>query len=291
MGKFKLRNGSGNATPFKLMADMGFTPDIEGGPGGPGGGLPGIKNEDIDNKNFKAGAKAFIIDNYKETIDSKTLNVPEDEDIYYGEPEKRNMPRNTIANEITKQAIETGRQKFYEEGLIIGGKRTFKPTKRDRSRGKGGSVGGSIGYSTPWRRYRDAVKDFKQKEIKEKTDPFSKERRLAKQDLRGRFDSTGKRLSFKNKMQQKYLVGRRRGRDGNTQRGFHNPHIPEFKNRVSFAEWRQDRRNQKEKNQNAVASNLREGGNIGQRFKQKCKNIGGGQSCGVKERKFYFKGR
>jgi len=280
MGKFKLRNGSGNATPFKLMADMGFTPDTEGGPGGPGGGLPGIKNEDIDNKEFKAGAKAFINDNYKETIDSKTLNVPTDEYDYYGSSNTAAESSN-IGNEITKQALKRGKQTLKPKGK----------GSRHIGKGKGGSVGGSIGYSTPWKRYRAAIKDFKQKEIKEKTDPFSEERRLAKQDLRGRFDSTGRRLSAKNYYQQKYLVGRRRGRDGNTQRGFHNPHIPEFKNKVSFAEWRQDRKDQKEKNQNAVAVNLREGGNISQRFKQKCKNIGGGQSCGVKERKFYFKGR
>lgn len=100
--------------------------------------------------------------------------------------------------------------------------------------------------NTPWKRYRGAVKDFKQKEIKEKTDPFTEERRLAKKDLRGRFDSTGKRLSFKNKMQQKYLVNRRRGKDGNTVRGFHNPNIPEVKYKKTFAEKMQDRRSQKQ---------------------------------------------
>ena len=286
MGKFKLRNGSGNATPFKLMADMGFTPDAEGGPGGPGGGLPGVKNENIDNKEFKAGVKAFVIDNYKETVDSKTLNIPIDEDIYYGEPEKRNMPRNTIANEITKEAIEAGRQKFYEEGLITGNRKTIKSKGKGRRRigkGKGGSVGGSIDYSTPWKRYRAAIKDFKQKEIKEKTDLFSKERRLAKQDLRGKFDSTGKRLSFKNKMQQRYLVNRRRGRDGNTQRGFHNPHIPEFKNRVSFAEWRQGRRNQKQINAGGVKTGgcTPSGGKFSGSYKGKSTDtFGHGSQCG-----------
>ena len=269
MGKFKLRNGSGNATPFKLMADMGFTPDAEGGPGGPGGGLPGVKNENIDNKEFKAGAKAFVIDNYKETVDSKTLNVPEDDKLRASDAFNYDASSN-IGNEITKQAIRRGKQ-------------TFKPTKRNRGRGKGGSVGGSIDYSTPWKRYRAAIKDFKQKEIKEKTDLFSKERRLAKQDLRGKFDSTGKRLSFKNKMQQRYLVNRRRGRDGNTQRGFHNPHIPEFKNRVSFAEWRQGRRNQKQINAGGVKTGgcTPSGGKFSGSYKGKSTDtFGHGSQCG-----------
>ena len=222
--------------PYKQP--YGFKEEPEGGPGG---GLPGIKNENIDNKEFKAGAKAFIIDNYKETVDSKTLNVPTDEYDYYGSSNIASESSN-IGNEITKQALRRGRQTIKPKGK--GRRRTGK--------GKGGSVGGSIGYSTPWKRYRAAVKDFKQKEIKEKTDPFSRERRLAKQDLRGKFDSTGRRLSAKNYYQQKYLVNRRRGRDGNTQRGFHNPNIPEFKNKVSFAEWRQNKRNQKQIDAGAV---------------------------------------
>tara|TARA_A100001201_G_scaffold32819_2_gene35310 strand:+ start:761 stop:1498 length:738 start_codon:yes stop_codon:yes gene_type:complete len=193
--------------------------------GGPGGGIFPTPKEDEPKK--KQGAESQIIDPYKGK-DSKVTQEFVNPDF------DTNVDYSSLSGEsVIEDAIQRGRQKF-------------KSKNRGRKRLRG-SVGGSIDYSTPWKRYRAAIKDFKQKEIKEKTDPFSKERRLAKQDLRGKFDSTGRRLSFKNQMQQRYLVGRRRGRDGNTQRGFHNPHIPEFKNRVSFAEWRQNRRNEKEK--------------------------------------------
>ena len=274
MGKFKLRNGSGNATPFKLMADMELVTDTEGGPGGPGGGLPGVENKDIKNKEFKAGAKAFINDNYKETINSKTLNVPEDEKLLASDGPDYDASSN-IGNEIIKQTIRRGKQ-------------TFKPKGKNNGKGKYKSVGGSIGYSTPWRRYREDVKWYKDKYIKSQP-LFSSERRKNVDDLRGKADSSGNRLSFKNKYQQRRLMDRRRGRDGNTQRGFHSPHIPNVGYKPTISERIQNRRDQKEKNQNAVASNLREGGNISQRFKQKCKNRGGGQSCGIKERKRYFK--
>ena len=273
MGKFKLRNGSGNATPFKLMADMDLVTDTEGGPGSPPGG---------DETEIKVN------------IDEGKFGLPTNESAEYGEFGKvgndwDKSTKKNKSNNLDQLKMRITQSNFVGKHRKLGMflDNTFYGTKR----GKDSNRDSRYEHDTPWKRYRAAVKDFKQKEIREKTDPFSKERRLAKQDLRGKFDSTGRRLSAKNVYQQKYLVNRRRGKDGNTQRGFHNPHIPEFKNRVSFAEWRQNRRNQKEKNQNAVASNFREGGNIGQRFKRKCKNRGGGQSCGVKERRHYFKRR
>jgi hypothetical protein len=204
------------------MADMGFTSETEGGPGS---GIFPTPKEGGPKK--KQGAESQVIDPYKgkrSQIVQEFVNPSFDTNVDYS---------SLSSESVIEEAKQRGSQKY-------------KPKNRGRKRSRK-SVGGSIDYSTPWKRYRAAIKDFKQKEIREKTDPFSKERRLAKQDLRGRFDSTGKRLSFKNKMQQRYLVNRRRGKDGNTQRGFHNPHIPEFKNRVSFAEWRQNRKNQKEK--------------------------------------------
>ena len=276
MGKFKLRNGSGNATPFKLMADMGFTPDTEGGPGGPGGDKTPMETE------------------IKTNIDENKFGLPKNESTEYGEFGKVGNDWSKNSGERKKGKLDDVKTAIIQSNFVrkhrklsMALKNTFYGTKY----GKDSNRNSQYEYDTPWKRYRAAVKDFKQKEIKDKTDPFSKERRLAKQDLRGRFDSTGKKLSAKNIYQQKYLVGRRRGKDGNTQRGFHNPHIPEYSYKRTISERIQDRKDQKEKNQNAVASNFKEGGNIGQRFKRKCKSIGGGQSCGVKERRHYFKRR
>lgn len=49
MGKFKLRNGSGNAAPFKLMADKGLISSNEDGPGD-------------EKKKSKQGAMSWVID-------------------------------------------------------------------------------------------------------------------------------------------------------------------------------------------------------------------------------------
>ena len=219
----------------------------------------------------RKNAKDFVIDPYKssrrEIIQSRIG----------GDPADPTYTSSNIGNEIADQAVKRSRQ----VNKPASEKTKYKSNRRNNK--NKGSVGGSIGYSTPWRRYRDAVKDFKQKEIKEKTDPFTQERRLAKQDLRGKFDSTGRRLSAKNVYQQKYLVNRRRGRDGNTQRGFHNPHIPEFKNKVSFAEFRQNKRNQKQINAGRVKTGgcTPSGGKFTGSYKGKSTDtFGHGSQCG-----------
>ena len=214
MSKFKLRNGKGNAVPFKALADMGFTSEPDGGPGG--------------KKPPTGEVNPDLVDKYG-SLDSN-LGIEGDfgKVNYESSKEKKG-----------KGSLDNIRMAIMQSNFVR------KHSKLNNALSNAFS-GSKYEYDTPWKRYRAAVKDFKQKEIKEKTDPFSKERRLAKQDLRGKFDSTGKRLSAKNIYQQKYLVNRRRGKDGNTARGFHNPHIPEIKTRVSFAEWRQNKRNQKE---------------------------------------------
>ena len=201
---------------------------FKGGPGGPG------------------GSKKSLDEEIKVDLDEGKFGLPVDDEVQQGEFGRVGRDRDINTKETKKEMfgdLKTAiiQSKFVKKHpkLKIGLKNTFYGT----------NLGKELDIykeNTPWKRYRAAVKDFKQREIKGKTDPFTEERRLAKKDLRGRFDSSGKRLSFKNKMQQKYLVNRRRGRDGNTVRGFHNPNIPEFRYKRTFAEKMQDRRAQKQ---------------------------------------------
>ena len=205
---------------------------FKGGPGGPEGDKKSLEKE------------------IKVDLDEGKFGLPVDDEVQQGEFGRVGRDRDIGTKEIKKERFGDLKTAIIQSNFVrkrpklkMGLKNTFYGTNL----GKKPDI---YKENTPWKRYRAAVKDFKQKEIKEKTDPFTEERRLAKQDLRGRFDSTGKRLSFKNKMQQRYLVNRRRGRDGNTVRGFHNPHIPNVQNapgyKRTFAEKMQDRRNQKQ---------------------------------------------
>ena len=204
---------------------------FKGGPGGPGGDetkvLQSDVNPDLVNKYGSLTSNVNIEGEFGKVARDKDIDTKETKKERFGD----------LKTAIIQSNFVRKRPK-----LKMGLKNTFYGTKY----GKDQNRNIAYEYDSPRKRYRAAVKDFKQKEIKGKTDPFTEERRLAKKDLRGRFDSTGKRLSVKNIYQQKYLVNRRRGKDGNTVRGFHNPNIPQIKSKKTFAEKMQDRRNQKQ---------------------------------------------
>jgi hypothetical protein len=283
MGKFKLRNGSGNATPFKLMADMGFTSETEGGPGS---GIFPTPKEGGPKK--KQGAESQVIDPYKgkrSQIVQEFVNPSFDTNVDYS---------SLSSESVIEEAKQRGSQKYKPKKSKLDDVKTaiiqsnFVKKQRELSMAlRNKFYGTKLGKNkptynemTPWENYRDAIKDEKQK-IREETDPFSKERRLRKQDLRGKFDSTGRRLSLKNKYQQNILKDRHRG--NNPKRGKHNPHIPEFKNRVSFAEWRQNRKNQKEKAAGGVKTGgcTPSGGKFTGNYKGKSTDtFGHGSQCG-----------
>lgn len=204
---------------------------FKGGPGEPEGDktkvLQSDVNPDLVNKYGSLTSNVNIEGEFGKVARDKDIDTKETKKERFGD----------LKTAIMQSDFVRKRRK-----LSMGLKNIFYGTKY----GKDQNRNIAYEYDSPRKRYRAAVKDFKQKEIKEKTDPFTEERRLAKKDLRGRFDSTGKRLSAKNIYQQKYLVNRRRGKDGNTVRGFHNPHIPQVKYKKTFAEKMQDRRNQKQ---------------------------------------------
>ena len=201
---------------------------FKGGPGGP------------------EGDKRSLDTKIKVDLDESKFGLPVDDEVQQGEFGRVGRDRDIGTKKEMFSDVKTAiiQSNFVRKRpkLSMGLKNTFYGTKYGKDQNKNIAYE----YDSPRKRYRAAVKDFKQKEIKEKTDPFTEERRLAKKDLRGRFDSTGKRLSAKNIYQQKYLVNRRRGKDGNTVRGFHNPNIPQIKSKKTFAEKMQDRRNQKQ---------------------------------------------
>tara|TARA_R100001440_G_scaffold71031_2_gene93800 strand:+ start:878 stop:1657 length:780 start_codon:yes stop_codon:yes gene_type:complete len=208
---------------------------FKGGPGGPG------------------DSKKSLDEEIKVDLDEGKFGLPVDDEVQQGEFGKVGRDRDIDTKKTKKERFGDLKTAIIQSNFV--GKRrklkmALKNTFYGTKYGKDENKNSIYKDDTPWKRYRSAVKDFKQKQIKEKTDPFSKERRLAKKDLRGRFDASGKRLSFKNKMQQKYLVGRRRGKDGNTVRGFHTPNIPNVQYapayKRTFAEKLQDRRNQKQ---------------------------------------------
>ena len=240
---------------------------FKGGPGGPG------------------SDKRSLDEEIKVDLDEGKFGLPVNDEVQQGEFGRVGRDRNIDTKEIKKERFGDLKTAIIQSNFVrkrpklkMGLKNTFYGTKH----GKEPDI---YRENTPWKRYRAAVKDFKQREIKEKTDPFTEERRLAKKDLRGRFDSTGRRLSFKNKMQQKYLINRRRGVDGNTRRGFHNPNIPEFKNKVSFAEWRQNKRNQKQIDAGAVKIGgcTPSGGKFTGQYRASVRDFfGHGSQCGPK---------
>lgn len=173
--------------------------------GGPGekDKIPSVSNKQIEKEQSGGGGSnpnRFIINPYKEEVKTGII----------GEPTKYQMME---AKKGTKEKLSSFREKLLSTNLVKKNPklrdRISKSYDKDRRRSTGGGGGSSYNRSTgsykeltPYRRYRLELKDYK-KEMRE-FPLFSEERKGWRKDIYGKFDESGKRLSLKNKAQQRF---------------------------------------------------------------------------------------